>query len=40
MNIICMRVRRSLTVDRTSDLMTKLLGKEQIGVQLHLSNHG
>lgn len=37
MNEICTRVRNSLTIDHISDLMTiNLLGKEQIGVQLHL----
>lgn len=37
MNIICTRVRNSLTIDHISDLMTiNLLGKLQIATQLHL----
>lgn len=41
MNITCMSMRNSLTVDHLQDIVKIiLLGKEQIEIQLHLSNHG
>lgn len=41
MSVICMRMRKSSTVDYISDMVTlNLLEKEWIEMQIHLSNYG